>query len=551
MSKTCYKNEVPTVGIAGSSAEILSSVWSNEPQAVSLVDVAPKQTKTPESGTQETRYKLHNFVVIVSSITRLTQTVKNLQTSPWWNHMASFLIIDESSPHDQGCSNAFKILSTAWKMNLLHAKVICHIESNGSLIYSYNPYTNQAPLPWQLVKTYRIKKNHPWTLLVQGYHNSQEICKNLDFDKTKDLGGYETRLSSFSVRFDKNWSDTNLKTISSVNGILLQYMFHALNSSVKIFAEPPNSNFNLTSSGFADMSFDAWYFENNSNALMTYPHGDFVLTYMVQHRGRLSQLGKLLHVLDNSSRYAVVFVVFVTFVMMKFFFRQSVSSAILSIVRLICNAAIPNLPINVSARIYFSGLFVFSITLQGIYQGQLASLLTKQVNLPDVNTLEDLENLNYTVYGYEHLIPYLKNTDFSGKIVPLESFGCEKYVLKDAGAACLQEWSALVNLANEYDLHVSNDIIVKILVAYRIREDWPLEEKLNTVILRLIEANIFVQISRKKIDEMFERIKYNVKLNEKQKFQVLTLKELAFAFAILGTGLACSTVIFIVEILMR
>ena len=551
MSKTCYNNEVRTIGIAGTSAEIFSSVWSNEPQAVILVDDPPRPITTRAPGIREMPYKLQNFVITASSITKLTQTLENLKNSLWWNHMASFFIIDESSPLDQGCSNAFNILSTAWKMNLLHAKLICHHESNEQLIYSYNPYTNQAPVPWQLVKTYRIKNTHPWTLLVRGYRDGQEICKNLDFDKTNDLGGYETRLSSFSVIYDKNWSNTNLETISSLNAIVLRYIFRALNSSVKIFVESPNSIFNLTSSGFVDMSIDAWFQQNNFNTSMAYPHWSSGLVPMTKYRGRLSQIGKLLHVLDKSSRYAVVIVFFVTFVFFKFFLRHSVTSAILNIVRLICNTAILNLPNKVAMRIYLSGLLIFSVTLQGIYQGQLASLLTKQVNLQNVETLQDLENWNYTIYTNKDFTSNIKILNFSGRIVSFDGFDCKEYVLEEAAAACVYEWSLLINVGKKYDLHVSRNYLIKMFAVYLIREDWPVEEKLNTVISRLSEADIFHRVLFKNAELTMERMEYNEKKNDEQKFEVMTLKELAFAFAILGTGLACSCVIFIVEIFMQ
>ena len=540
-----------TVGIAGSSAEIVSSFWSDEPQAVILVDDASRATRTPGLGTQETRYKLQNFVVTTSSIPRLKQTLENLKILPWWNHMASFLIIDKSTSRDQGCSNAFKILSTAWKMNLLRAKLICYHESKGPLIYSYNPYTNQAPLPWRLVKTYRIKNSHPWTLLVRGYQDSQKICKDLDFDKIKDLGGYETRLSSFTVRTDKNWSNTDLKTIRSLNGILLHYIFRTLNTTVRIFIESPTSIFNLTTSGFADMSLDAWYQQNNFNTSMTYPFESSGLVSVTQHRGHLSQIGKLLHVLDISSRYAAVTVLFVTFVFFRFFLRQSVTSASLNIVRLICNTAVPNLPNNVAMRIYLSGLFIFSVTLQGIYQGKLASLLTKQVNLQNVDTLEDLENFNYTIYANKRVTSYLEILNYSRRIVPLEEFNCEKYVLEEAAAACVSDRLHLVNIAKTYDLHLSSNHLMKMFIVYLIREDWPVEEKFNTAISRLVEADIFNRVWFEKVDSTMRRIKCDEKEKDKQKFEVMTLKELAFAFAILGIGLAFSTVIFIVEIFMQ
>ena len=465
--------------------------------------------------------------------------------------MASFFIIDESSPLDQVCSKAFNILSTAWKMNVLHVKFICHHESKGQLIYSYNPYTNQAPLPWQLVKTYRIKNNHPWTLLVRGYQHGQEICKNLDFDKTKDLGGYETRLSSWSVTSDKNWSNTNLETISSLNAIVLRYIFCALNSSVKIFVESPNSRFNLTISGFADMSIDAWYQQHNFNTSMTYPFASSGLVSMTKHRGHLSQIDKLFHVLDKFSRYAVVIVFFVTFIFLKFFLRQSVTSAILNIVRLICNTAVPNLPNNVAMRIYLSGFFIFSVTLQGIYQGQLASLLTKQVNLQNVDTLEDLENLNYTIYTNKDFTSNIKILNYSGQVVSLEDFHCEKYVLEAAGSACVRDWTLLINVAKKYDLYLSRNYLVKMFGVYLIRQDWPVEEKLNTIISRLFEADIFQLVLLKNVESTVSRMEYDEKVKDEKKFEVMTLKELVFAFAILGIGLACSSVVFIVEIFMQ
>ena len=545
LSKTCYNNEVATVGIVGSSAGILSILWSDEPQAVIFVDDAPRPTTTPGPGTREIPYKLQNFVVIASSIGRLKQTLQNLKVSLWWNHMASFLILDKR------CFNAFKILSTAWKMDLLHAKLICDHRARGPLIYSYNPYINQAPHSWQLAKTYNVKNKHPWTLLVRSYQNSQEICENLDCDKTKDLGGYPIRLSSHSIRNYQNWSDTNLQSIRSLDGILLQYICHALNASVKILVESPNSNYNLTTSGFADMSLDGWFQKNQFNTSMTYPIGSSGLVSMTQHRGHLSQIGKLLHVLDNSSRYAVIIVGLVTFIFFKFFLRQSVTLASLNIVRLICNTAILNLPNNVAMRIYLSGLFILSVTLQGIYQGLLASLLTKQVNLRNVDTLEDLQNLNYTIYGQKDVTAYLEILNYTGRIVSLKDFHCEKYVLEDAGVACVRGRSLLTDIAKKYDLHLSSDYLMQSIAVYLIRKDWPVEERLSTFISRLFEANIFHQVFWKRVDSATRRNKYNEKQKYKQKFEVITLEELAFAFAILGIGLACSSVVFIVEIFMQ
>ena len=274
------------------------------------------------------------------------------------------------------------------------------------------------------------------------------------------------------------------------------------------------------------MSVDPWYQQNNFNTSMTYPYGSSGLVSMTQHRGRLSQIDKLLHVLDKSSRYAVVIVGFVTFVFFKFFLRQSVKSATLNIVRLICNAAVPNLPNNVAMRIFLSGLLIFSVTLQGIYQGKWASLLTKQVNLQDVDTLEDLENLHYTIHTNKDFASYFEILNFSGRIVLLMDFDCEKYILKDASVACVRDRMMLLNTANKYDLHLSSDYLIKMYIVYLIREDWPVKDKLNTVISRLFEANIFERVLLTEIDSTVRRIKYNEKEKDNQKFEIMRLKEL-------------------------
>ena len=200
---------------------------------------------------------------------------------------------------------------------------------------------------------------------------------------------------------------------------------------------------------------------------------------------------------------------------------------------------------------YLSGLFIFSVTLQGIYQGKLASLLTKEVNLQNVDTLEDLQNWNYTIHVNKDVKPYLKTLNFSGRIVSLEDYDCEKYILEEAAAACVSERLLLINIAEKYNLHLSSDYLMKMSLVYLVREDWPVEEILNIVISRLVEANIFYRISMKEVDSTIRRIKYHEKEKDEQKFEVMTLKELAFAFAILAIGLACSTVVFIVEIFMQ
>ena len=550
--KTCYSHEVQTVGIAGPSTDVVSRFWSDEVRAVVTVDETSREMTNAGSAIQGTRYKLQNFVLTATSATSLKKTLQDVKSSLWWNHMAAFLIIDTTTPLNQGCSEAFKILSTAWKMNILHAKYICQHKSKGPLIYSYNPYTNQAPLPWQVEKTYRIKNEHPWTLLVRGYQDSQETCKDLDFEKTKDLGGYELRTGTYSGAIDSHPGKPSLKNIKYISGINARYLFRALNASAQIVVHEPSKDFSDSLfRGLIDINLMEWYQQNDFNTSMTYPHGRSGLQSITQHRGYQSQLGKLLHVLDYRSRYAVFIVFCVTFIFFKFFLRRSVMSAFLNIVLLICNAALPNFPNNVATRIYLSGLFIVMVTLQAIYQGQLASLLTKQVALPNVDTLEDLENFNYTIYTQKTFVRYFKGTNVRERVVSLECFRCENYVSTDDSAACVNERWFLIDIAADPNIHLSHDILMEMNIVYLIRNDWPIENRLNTILSRLFEANILEYVRLKKPKAWYSKLQYSEREKYNQKFQVITLQELAFAFAILGIGLVFSTVVFIVEVLLK
>ena len=548
--QSCYTNHSRTVGTVGPSAEIISNLNSQEIYSVTLIDNVLRAEIEIPWGTPAPRHRLQTFLVSISSATKLEKKLQHLKTSQWWNHMASFLIIDRPRSLDKGCSKAFAILSTAWKMNLLDAKFFCYHESKGSLIYSYNPYTDQAPLPWQLEKIYKRKNKHPWTLLVRSYQDSQEICKDLDFDQTTDLGGYEIRTSVYLSQVPENSTRTKPKSFTGFNAIIVRYMFRALNSKPIIFGDSLENAIGMTISGSTDISLNAVYQHNNLSSSMTCPIRSSGLAVITQHRGNLSQIGKLLRVIDHASRYAVVTVVIVAFLFFKFFLRQPVTTAVLTIVRLICNASVPSLPNNVAARIFLSALFIFLVTLQAIYQGKLASLLTKPVALPNVETFEDLDNFDYTTYGHRRFEFYFEKWNLRKPFVPLTDFSCIQYVLRDNSAACINEQRYLCDEAIKYNLHLSN-LLMQGFVVFLIREDWPVEERLNTVLSRLIEGNIIDYVFMKDVESGLRKRKIDKKDMQNQKFTVMALKDLAFAFAILGVGLAMATAVFFLEVLTR
>ena len=547
--ESCYSHHYSAVGIVGPSAEIISRLQSHENYTIISIDNSSIAVPKIPLDKPASRYKLQTFLVSISTVTELKKHLQYLKTSLWWNHMASFLIIDNSKSSAQGCSGASSILLTAWKFNLLYAKFICHRKSKGILIISYNPYTNKAPIPWQLEPSPGIREKHHWTLFVRSYQKSQEICKALDFDQTSDLGGYKIRVGVLSSGFDISSTRSSGFKINGLGGSIVRYVIPALNARNKFYEKKFYSMLcSMAKSGVIDIVVSSPLYEQNYTIYpMTYPHMITEMAVVTQHRGYLSQIEKLLHVIDHSSRYAVVIVCCITFIFFKIFLRQSITTAILTIVRLICNAAIPNPLKNLATRIYLTSLFIFVITLQGIYQGQLASLLTKPVALPNVETFEDLKNFKYTLYGHKRLIFDLKELNYSGPLEPLPTFSCLKYVLENDSAACLLTRAYLLEISHEHDLHLS-DTILQYFRGFCIRHDWPLEERWNILISRLVESNIIDHHRIRNVNLILEKQKVYQKEKENQGPKVIRLKDLVFAFTILGIGLVGATVIFFFEV---
>ena len=530
--ESCYGPHYGTVGIVGPSTEIISSLQSRENYSVILIDNEPRIVPEAELHHSAFRNQLQIFLVSESKAMR-RYILENLWTSQWWNHMATFLIIEKPTSSDQNCSKAVDILYDAWKLNLLNAKFICLRESKVPMIYSYNPYTDQAPIHSQQKITYIIEE-HLWTLSVRSYHQDKhQICEYLDFDQTRDLGGYEIKIGM--IFEPGNWFNDIHKEV-----------FRALNSTTTFtYVSSLDELFDLLLNSSIDIILEELFTDIYIANSVTSPYLRRELAFVTRHRGNLPQIEKLLRVIDRFSRYGVVIVCLVTFIFFKFFLRQPVTSAILTIVRLICNAAIPDPPNIVATRIYLTGLFIFVMTLQGIYQGKLASLLTTSVALPNVETLDDLENLNYTMYGRSMLISMSKLSNYSGPIVMVED-SCVEYVLRDDSAACAMERHELFNVAYMNNLYLSDRFGVTDL-KFIVRKDWPLQGRFELILLRLFESNINERIYWENSKLILRKWKFYEKEKENQGPTVIALKDLAFAFAFLGIGLAGATVVFFIE----
>ncbi|KAH0557412.1 hypothetical protein KQX54_005617 [Cotesia glomerata] len=122
--------------------------------------------------------KLPTYILSTNELQTILQKIKS---SPWWNIKSYFFIVEIS----QECNDndAWNILQDIWKINLLSSLFICRDTDNTVTLYTYNPYAQYAPHPWQHVNSIFKKQGQQWTLFKKLYSSgtSIKICSIKNF----------------------------------------------------------------------------------------------------------------------------------------------------------------------------------------------------------------------------------------------------------------------------------------------------------------------------------------------------------------------------------
>ena len=473
--------------------------------------------------------------------------------------MATFFIV--SWPPEPGlrpfydCSFAYDTLRAAWKLNLLHAKFICRDHKKNLRIYSYNPYTIKAPYPWILKNTYyNCTTTHPWSLISRPYRpEDKRLCEHLDFDPTNDLGGYEIRATVMNVA---GWwythpNKTGLERFGQFGGAIAKLLYHTLNATpflIPISSNKYQDQLELIRSGEADIILNLRYQRNRVDFKMSCPFWASGLSALSQFTGSLSQLEKIIRTIDRPSRYGVQIVCVVTLIFFKCCLRQDLVPAILNIVRLISNTSLIRIPKKTAPRIYLAGIFIFAINIQAIYLGKLLTSLEKNVQKPNLDTIEELGERNYKIYVAQNLIHFFDDPIYEGRRFLSESDNCTGYVLKDRWATCVRNKDILMYEADKFMLHLSRRILIPFYMAHVIRRDWPLEKRISLTLRRLKETGLMGFVYEENRKDLPGRIRRRENVTRDQGFKVLTLKQLDFAFGILGVGVELATLSFFIEV---
>ncbi|KZC04357.1 hypothetical protein WN55_02719, partial [Dufourea novaeangliae] len=490
-------------------------------------------------------WKLNHFVVIASSQPLLRLLLQGIKDSTWSNFNGVHVLIDRKT-EERGCVNAYRYLRTAWEYDLLSTIFLCIDPVDGLVIYTYNPYSRNAPTVWGDVGNFKGRSGHPWVLLKRK-HRDGKMCNGLWFDKTTDLNGYEVRLNAIEfnphVCIDPN--KRGLDKFTGDNSEIVKIVFRKLNTTVNVDVRhgTPDDLGGIDSdgimvgmlaeigSGNVDMGMNVRSLHAMWKIEHTYPHDQDGFCVITQRSGEVSKLMKILSFMSPGVILGNVVVLLIAlFVLTKY---GGCLPAGLNIIRLVTCVSILRIPQHSPTRIVLSNVFLMVLIINASFQGHWASLLTIPVSRPNIRTVEDLKNSNYTIYGSRFITDYIYDPVLRSRFHEVAYYHeCKQQVLATPYTACLDDCLHLYLGSREKTLHRSRRIQQTIQV-YATRENWPMFNRVTDVIRTVVEAglvNMWRKLNLRKVYMAWKR----QRLNDKRKFRILRIRHITFSFCILG-----------------
>lgn len=124
---------------------------------------------------------------------------------------------------------------------------------------------------------------------------------------------------------------------------------------------------------------------------------------------------------------------------------------------------------------------------------------------------------------------------------------CWTQVVNDSSIVSLVSEDSLDHV-KRFELHTSGEFITSLYAGFQIRWDWPLEENVNKILSIMVEADVIQPWDAKCKPVQLSDFKYDQEVQNNKNFKPIELNEVAFAFVILAVGLACATIVFVIEV---
>ncbi|XP_057333622.1 uncharacterized protein LOC130672873 [Microplitis mediator] len=542
------------------------------------------------------------YVLSVKSVKKLETTLRELASLSTWNVNSHFFIVRHN--HNDCDKDGEKVLKVLWKMDLLSSFYVC-LEPNDNeaipsnviadtrtMLYTFNPFSNYAPLPWQEI--HRVKQpiddnrseqdqDKRWTLYKQPYLNDTKLCPSLTFDKTKHLNAYPIKAVS-AAKPSTNWTPNHpvnfkelRKTLSYPHLKFFETLFSSLNVTPIInygikgryVNNTPVGLLKTIINGTHDVCFNLQYITNDGYKLIDIinPGPENDLFIIIKKNGTLMPVEKN----RNFKNYKLVLIALIVLLISYIIIivnninnnfidddddnnDPAYGNSFLDIIGFIISGGISARLTSYSMRLMFVTMTIFVFIICPELQGEIISLSTTiDHNYPA--SIKDLFYLDYNVYINSVLkdtVIEMKselNTDVKRLHAPLHSVECYEQILKDDTTACVYKNKRQIDMASEHNFHLSRTFEISKYVFFWSRKNFPLKNKIDQMALRMQESGLFDYWEKQNVYYPFCKLKAKEATEPSAEYDAVDFEHLKQAYVFLAAAMGLSVVIFIIEIM--
>ncbi|THK33194.1 uncharacterized protein LOC114841544 [Diachasma alloeum] len=485
---------------------------------------------------------------------QLGNDLQLLQEMNQWNHMAAHFILEISA---RFCKDALESLLITWRMHIPQSSYVCLNAEQAIVLYTLNPITNYAPKPWQAITSAdRFNSSDRWTLYSQLLNPNDIACDSLTFDRMKHLNGYEIKAltapkNNVSFIPGKNYKQAGYKMLEFFGKTVFDTIITRLNATLVLQIDDIHIIPQYLANQSMDIDIRFTLSFSKTNASYLYPYFQPEVIAITRIKDYLSTFEKIAQLWSRSVLVLSFLTILITFGVMAVYKRQGFSLALLEIIRLLSYASIQNNFQSTAMRIFFSKILIFIVITNGVFQGRLAAFLTKPEEGYSPENSEDLKNLNYTLYGIQQNVKYLRTMFPDNRVVLVTQKDCVEMALASLSAACVGTKAKYLNKYWMKPIHTTREPLFVDYWNHQCRKDWPLKHRVEAVLTQIMESGLLARWAFHSISTVLDKKRAEDVERAATKYRPVELKALDFSFALLAFGLVLATIVLIIEFLMK
>ncbi|CAD6237356.1 GSCOCG00002269001-RA-CDS [Cotesia congregata] len=494
-------------------------------------------------------------LISTDSTSGLQKMLHQIKKSKWWNSFGHFIILDKSNG-PQHCDQASEFLDIAWRMDLINTVFICVNSEDKVIIYNYNPYNNWTMNGWTLDNVITKSDNNNWFLYERDSASANfSNCDEVFFDKTLHLGNY-TGIRAATALPNENkcdiYRDYNKSIAKKFDVSMAKMLFDKLGVPFNYSCSFEHSGLNSKGLHYgivkdlADNKYDIMLnyrfslYSNSTEASAIVCESGF--TFVGNDRGFISIFEAMIRFFRPWFLIATAVVMLIAIITLRVTIEPTISSATLQVISLLLGDSLSEVPTRSPPRIILATIFFFVLIFQTIFNSNILKFIMEPTtnNLQTFSELEEKSDFDlYCVRGFQMTL----SPEVSKRCTIINNT-CT-ILSNTTNSVCVYEQYLNLGFAKQFNLYTSQDVVNKRYLIYRMRKNWPLSRRVNSIYTRLFESGI----PKYNLERAVRKISKTVHVNKEHR--ALEIAEMLFVFDMLMIGSAIGFLVLFLETIVK